>query len=62
MPIVSVGVPVYNGEKYLAATLDTLLAQSLEDLEVVISDNASTDRTAEICRRYVGKDQRVRYF
>lgn len=62
MPIVSVGVPVYNGEKYLAATLDTLLAQSLEDLEVVVSDNASTDRTAEICQRYQEKDERVRYF
>ena len=62
MPIVSVGVPVYNGEKYLAATLDTLLAQSLQDLEIVISDNASTDRTPEICRRYQARDDRVRYF
>ena len=62
MAVVSVGIPVYNGEKYLAATLDSLLAQSLQDFEIVISDNASTDRTAEICRSYQNKDQRVRYF
>lgn len=62
MAIVSVGVPAYNGEKYLAATLDSLLAQSLQDFEIVISDNASTDRTAEICRSYQEKDHRVKYF
>ena len=62
MPLVSVGVPVYNGEKYLAETLDSLLAQSLRDFEIVISDNASTDRTAEICRCYQAKDPRIRYF
>jgi glycosyltransferase involved in cell wall biosynthesis len=62
MAIVSVGVPVYNGERYLAATLDSLLAQSLKEFEIVISDNASTDRTAEICRNYQEKDRRVHYF
>ena len=61
MAVVSVGVPVYNGEKYLAATLDSLLAQSLKDFEIVISDNASTDRTPEICRSYQEKDRRIRY-
>jgi glycosyltransferase involved in cell wall biosynthesis len=61
MPRVSIGVPVYNGEKYLAETLDSLLAQSLEDFEIVISDNASTDRTSEICRSYQAKDPRIRY-
>ena len=45
MTRVSVGIPVYNGEKYLAETLDSLLAQTMTDLEIVISDNASTDRT-----------------
>jgi glycosyltransferase involved in cell wall biosynthesis len=62
MALVSVGVPVYNGAKYLAATLDSLLAQSLQEFEIVISDNASTDRTAEICRSYREKDRRVHYF
>src|SRR5919106_778416 len=59
---VSIGVPVYNGETYLAETLDSLLAQSFEDFEIIISDNASTDRTPEICRAYQNKDPRVRYF
>ena len=62
MSQVSIGVPAYNGEKYLAETLDSLLAQSFKDFEIVISDNASTDRTAEICRSYQNKDARVRYF
>ena len=62
MAIVSVGIPVFNGEKYLAETLDALLAQSLKDFEIVLSDNASTDRTAAICRSYQEKDHRVRYF
>ena len=62
MAVVSIGVPVYNGEKYIAETLDSLLAQSLTDFEIVVSDNASTDRTAEICRSYQKKDPRIRYF
>ena len=61
MTVVSVGVPVYNGEKYLAATLDCLLAQTLRNFELVICDNASTDRTAEISRAYQNKDERIRY-
>jgi glycosyltransferase involved in cell wall biosynthesis len=60
-PLVSVGVPVYNGEEYLAAALDALLAQDVEDFEVVVCDNASTDATAEIARRYADFDPRVRY-
>ena len=62
MPRVSIGIPVYNGEKYLAETLDSLQAQTLEDFEIVISDNASTDRTAEICRAYKALDSRILYF
>jgi glycosyltransferase involved in cell wall biosynthesis len=62
MALVSVGVPVYNGERYLAETLDSLLAQTFTDYDIVISDNASTDRTAEICRRYRAKDPRISYF
>jgi glycosyltransferase involved in cell wall biosynthesis len=62
MPRVSIGIPVYNGERYLAETLDSLLAQSFEHFEIVICDNASTDRTSEICQSYQAKDARVRYF
>jgi glycosyltransferase involved in cell wall biosynthesis len=60
-PRVSLGMPVYNGERHIEEALDSLLAQSLDDFEVVISDNASTDSTEEICRAYVDKDDRIRY-
>jgi len=61
-PIVSVGIPVLNGGKTLRHTLNSLLAQSLADFEVVISDNASTDDTREICQEYAEADPRIRYF
>jgi glycosyltransferase involved in cell wall biosynthesis len=60
-PRVSVGVPVFNGERYLAATLDSLLKQTYPDFELVVCDNASTDRTEEIARSYAAGDPRVRY-
>src|SRR5680860_1035425 len=59
---VSVGMPVYNGEKYVGAALECLLSQTLTDFELIISDNASTDRTESICRSYAARDSRVRYF
>lgn len=62
MPRVSVGLPVYNGERYVRQALDSLLDQDFDDFEIVICDNASTDGTAEICRAYSAKDQRIRYF
>jgi glycosyltransferase involved in cell wall biosynthesis len=62
VPRVSVGVPVYNGENYLAHAVDSLLGQTFQDLEVIISDNASTDRTEEIGRAYASRDPRVRYY
>lgn len=61
MPRVSIGVPVYNGERYIAETLDSLLAQTFEDFEIIICDNASTDRTEGICRTYAERDKRIRY-
>jgi glycosyltransferase involved in cell wall biosynthesis len=61
-PRVSIGLPVYNGDKYLAESLDSLLGQSYGDFELIISDNASTDSTAEICLRYEQQDPRIRYF
>ena len=60
-PRLSIGLPVYNGEEYLTGSLDALLGQSFEDFELIISDNASTDATADICRRYAKQDSRVRY-
>jgi glycosyltransferase involved in cell wall biosynthesis len=62
MPQVSIGLPVYNGEKYLAETLESLLAQSFTAFEIVITDNASTDGTARICQSYQARDSRIRYF
>ena len=62
IPSVSIGIPVYNGEKYLAMALDSILAQTYTDLECVISDNASTDRTQELCESYAARDPRIRYF
>ncbi len=56
-----IGLPVYNGENFLAAAIDSILAQSYADFELVISDNASTDNTEEICRAYAQRDRRVRY-
>ena len=60
-PTVSVGVPVYNGAAYLEQTLTALLDQSYTDFELVICDNASTDRTQEIAEKFVALDPRVRY-
>jgi glycosyltransferase involved in cell wall biosynthesis len=61
IPRLSVGLPVYNGEDYLAESIEALLGQSYEDFELIISDNASTDSTAGIAQRYAKQDTRVRY-
>jgi len=58
---VSIGVPVYNGERYLKAALDAIADQTFTDFEVIISDNASTDNTAKIARLFVERDERFRY-
>ena len=60
-PLVSVGVPVYNGERFLGRALDSLLGQTLADCELIISDNASVDGTQAICEAYARRDGRVRY-
>ena len=62
MPRLSIGLPVYNGEKYLAESLDALLGQTYENFELIISNNSSTDGTAGICHRYMKQDSRIRYF
>lgn len=58
---VSIGIPVYNGERFLAQTLDSILDQTYQDFEVIISDNASDDATEAICRSYAEKDSRIHY-
>lgn len=58
---VSIGMPVYNGEKYIREALDSLLAQTFPDFELIISDNASIDGTEAICLEYAQKDSRIRY-
>jgi glycosyltransferase involved in cell wall biosynthesis len=61
-PMVSVGLPVYNGEKYLNQALNSICNQDFGDFELIISDNASTDGTQEICKTYAARDSRIRYF
>lgn len=57
----TIGLPVYNGEESIARALDSLLSQSHQDFLLIISDNASTDGTEEICRDYASRDSRIRY-
>ncbi len=59
---VNIGMPVYNGEPFLRETLDAILAQTFRDFELIISDNASTDATEQICREYAAQDRRIRYY
>lgn len=61
-PLLSIGLPVYNGARFLEKALNTLLAQTFQDFEIIISDNASTDATERICKSYVERDARIRYF
>lgn len=61
-PRVSLCMPVYNGEKYVRNALDSILAQTFTDFELIVTDNASTDRTGEIVSQYAEKDGRIRYF
>ena len=59
-PLVTVGLPVRDGAEHLVTALDSLLGQTLEDIEVIVADNASTDATVEICRERAASDPRVR--
>jgi len=60
-PVVSVGLFVYNGGKYLAEAIESILMQDFEDFELIISDNNSSDQTSEICDKYKKIDKRIRY-
>lgn len=60
-PRLSIGLPVYNGERYLEKSLRSILSQTFADFELIISDNASTDATEAICRRFAAADNRIVY-
>lgn len=60
-PKVSVGMPVYNGEKYIRRAIESVLAQEYTNFELVISDNASKDKSPEIYKEYAKKDKRIRF-
>ena len=62
LPQVSIGMPVYNGASSLPEVLELLAGQTMRGLEIILSDNASTDETAVICRRFAARDPRIRYF
>jgi glycosyltransferase involved in cell wall biosynthesis len=59
-PVVSIGLPVFNGEKSIRKTIEAVLSQTFRNFELIISDNASTDSTYEICKEFEEKDKRVR--
>lgn len=61
-PFVSIGLPVYNGENFLTEAIESILAQTYRDFELIISDNGSTDGTASICNAFSAQDSRVRYY
>lgn len=60
-PLLSLAMPVRNGERYLAAAIDSIRVQTFADYELIVLDNASTDATPDICRRLVREDRRIRY-
>ena len=61
IPKVSIGLPVYNGAEFLAEAVESILGQTFRDFELVISDNASTDATHEICQAFASRDDRIKY-
>lgn len=61
-PRVSIGMPVFNGADFIGCSIQSILAQDYEDLELIIADNASTDETESICRYLAARDPRIRYY
>ena len=61
-PLVSIGLFLYNGDRFLAAAIESILNQTFQDFELIISDNCSTDRSEEICRKFAAHDDRIRYY
>lgn len=61
-PLISIGMPVFNGAEYVAGAIESIINQSISDFELIICDNASTDETEAICRRYAKDDARIHYY
>jgi glycosyltransferase involved in cell wall biosynthesis len=61
-PLVSIGLPVFNGEKLVALAIESIIAQTHGNLELIISDNHSSDKTSNICKAFAAKDSRIKYF
>ena len=61
MPELTIGLPVYNSERHIGEVLECLLAQSYESFRLLISDNASTDETPDICQEFARRDKRISY-
>jgi glycosyltransferase involved in cell wall biosynthesis len=62
IPKISIGLPVYNGEKFIRNRIESILKQTFQDFEIIISNNASTDSTEKICIELEKKDERIKYF
>ena len=62
MPVISVIVPVYNVEKYISMCIDSILAQTFSDFEVLLIDDGTPDKSGEICDEYAKRDNRIRVF
>jgi glycosyltransferase involved in cell wall biosynthesis len=60
-PLVSIGIPIYNEGRFLEQSLASILTQDYKNLEIIISDNASTDNSRELCQKFVDKDARISY-
>lgn len=61
-PLVSIGLPVYNGQQFLAEAIESILSQTYEDFDLIISDNGSSDLTRQICEYYAANDRRIKYY
>ena len=60
-PKITIGIPVYNGEKFIHKCIESILQQTNRNFELIISDNASTDSTPEICKEFLNKDDRINF-
>ena len=60
-PLISIGMPIYNGGDFLERALESLLGQDYDNFKLIVSDNHSTDSTQEICLDYMARDNRIHY-
>lgn len=60
-PKISIGMPIFNGEEFLCKKMDSILSQTHQNFELIISDNCSTDSSSEICKNYAKKDNRIKF-